>query len=112
MPAAYSPVFVAGEWRCVSGQIGLADDGIPDGFTAQTEAMLANFGSLLEEHGLRRDQVAKTTVFLADMADYAELNELYTAFFAGHLPARSAVAVSELPFGALIEMEAWVHVPD
>jgi len=107
----YSPVYEAGEWRCVSGQIGITADGLADSFGEQTDAMLANFAALLREHGLEPAQVAKTTVFLSDMADYAELNERYAAFFGDHRPARSAVAVSELPFGALIEMEAWVHVP-
>jgi 2-iminobutanoate/2-iminopropanoate deaminase len=55
------------------------------------------------------DQIAKTTVFLADMADYGALNEAYTAFFGEHRPARSAVAVAGLPFGALVEIEAWVY---
>jgi 2-iminobutanoate/2-iminopropanoate deaminase len=64
---------------------------------------------VIEEHGLRLDQVAKTTVFLTDMADYAELNERYMAFFGDHRPARSAVAVAALPLGACVEIEAWVH---
>ncbi len=110
MPSPYSPVFAAGDWRCVSGQIGLTEDGLPDSFGAQLDALLANLAALLDEHGLRRDQVAKTTVFLADMDDYAELNERYVDFFGDHRPARSAVAVSGLPFGAAVEIEAWVHV--
>ena len=110
MSSPYSPVFPAGDWRCVSGQIGLTEDGLPETFGAQLEALLANLASLLDEHGLRRDQVAKTTVFLADMADYAELNERYVAFFGDHRPARSAVADSGLPFGAAVELEAWLYV--
>jgi 2-iminobutanoate/2-iminopropanoate deaminase len=109
MSSPYSPVFAAGEWRCISGQIGLAGGGLPDTFAGQVDAALANLGRLLEEHGLRPAQVAKTTVFLADMADYAEMNEHYTRFFGDHRPARSAVAVAALPFDALVEIEAWAH---
>lgn len=110
MSSPYSPVFAAGEWLCVSGQIGLTGDGLADSFGEQLTAVLTNLSNLLDEHGLRRDQVAKTTVFLTDMEDYAELNELYIDFFGPHRPARSAVAVSGLPLGALVEIEAWVHV--
>jgi 2-iminobutanoate/2-iminopropanoate deaminase len=109
--APYSPIHRAGDWHIVSGQLGLTDDGLPEGFAPQMRAMLGNFGRLLAEAGLRRDQVAKTTVFLTDMGDYAELNELYVEFFGEHRPARSAVAVAELPLGASVEMEAWVHAP-
>lgn len=109
MSSPYSPVFAAGDWRCVSGQIGLTPDGLPEGFAPQLDAVLANLAGVLAEHGLRLEQVAKTTVFLTDMADYTELNDRYTAFFGDHRPARSAVAVAALPLGALVEIEAWVH---
>lgn len=105
----YSPVFRAGEWCCVSGQIGISPDGLAAGFDAQMRQALSNLGDRLAEHGLRVDQVAKTTVFLVDMDDYPSMNELYAEFFGSHRPARSAVAVAGLPFGALVEVEAWVH---
>jgi 2-iminobutanoate/2-iminopropanoate deaminase len=105
----YSPVYRAGDWAVVSGQIGIDSDGLLEGFEAQLRQIFANLERLLDEHGLRRDQIAKTTVFLTDMADYAEMNSLYGSWFGDHLPARSAVAVAELPFGALVELEAWVH---
>lgn len=106
----YSPVYSAGGWRCVSGQIGLGPDGLGDTFADQLETMFANFSALLEGSSLRIDQVAKTTVFLTDMDDYAELNDRYVEFFGAHRPARSAVAVAALPFGAAVEMEAWLYV--
>ncbi len=112
MPPAYSPVYAAGPWRIVSGQIGLTDGGLPAGFADQLEATLVNLRTRLSENGLRLVQVAKTTVFLTDMANYDTLNEIYTRFFEGHLPARSAVAVSGLPFDALVEIEAWVFTGD
>lgn len=105
----YSPVFHAGEWWCVSGQIGLTEEGLAPDFGEQLDAALANLARVLEGEGLRLDQVAKTTVFLTDMDHYAELNERYTAFFGDHRPARSAVAVAGLPLGALVEVEAWAY---
>lgn len=111
MPALpYSPLFRAGEWACISGQIGLVEDGLPDDVGDQVDAALANLGRLLDQHGLVKQQVAKTTVFLVDMEDYAVMNERYAAWFGDHLPARSAVAVAGLPFGARVEVEAWAHL--
>ncbi len=109
MSSPYSPVFAAGRWRAISGQIGLTADGLDANFGVQLDAALANMDALLNEHGLRRDQVVKTTVYLSDMSNYDELNERYTVFFGDHRPARSAVAVAGLPLGALVEIDAWVH---
>jgi 2-iminobutanoate/2-iminopropanoate deaminase len=110
MPAAgpYTPAVRAGDWLVVSGQIGLGPDGLAEGLAGQLRQALANLDGLLAEHGARADQVAKTTVFLVDMADYAEMNDVYCAFFGEHRPARSAVAVAALPLDALVEVEAWV----
>ncbi len=105
----YSPVFHAGDWSCISGQLGVTPDGLAQGFTAQLQQLFVNLDLLVQAHGLSIDQIAKTTVFLVDMGDFAELNELYAAFFGQHRPARSAVAVAGLPFGALVEIEAWVY---
>lgn len=109
MGLPYSPVYRAGEWAIVSGQIGIDSGGLLDGLDAQLQQIFTNLDRLLEEHSLHRDQIAKTTVFLTDMADYAAMNALYASYFGEHLPARSAVAVAELPFGALVELEAWLH---
>ena len=96
----YTPVFRAGDWSCVSGQIGIDDDGLADGFDGQLAQILTNLDRLLDEHGVRTEQVAKTTVFVTDMDDYARMNELYVDYFGEHRPARSAVAVAALPIGA------------
>ncbi len=108
----YSPLYRAGQWACISGQIGLDADGLVDGFEAQLRQIFANLGRLLDEHGVRVEQIAKTTVFLVDMADYAQLNEIYLEFFGDHRPARSAIAVAELPFAARVELEAWAYLGD
>ncbi len=106
----YTPIVAAGEWLIASGQVGIADGALVDGgMGAQLRQALANLKGLVEGAGARLDQVVKTTVFLVDMDDYAEMNEIYIDFFGDHRPARSAVAVAQLPLGARIEVEAWIH---
>ena len=110
----YTPVVRAGDWLVVSGQVGLGADGLAVGFEAQLRQALANLQGHVEGAGATLAQVVKTTVFLVSMDDYPALNEIYTAHFdahgSGHRPARSAVAVAGLPIGALVEVEAWVHL--
>ena len=110
----YTPIVRAGDWLVVSGQVGLGADGLADGFDAQLRQALTNLQGLVEGAGATLAQVVKTTVFLVSMDDYPRMNELYTEHFdtqaGGHRPARSAVAVAALPIGALVEVEAWVHV--
>lgn len=110
-PAAigpYSQAIMAGNTVYVSGQLPInpftgqfAEGGIKE-LTAQS---LTNIQHILTEAGLTMDNVVKTSVFLADMADFAEMNEVYAQFFRAPFPARSAVAVKTLPKGALIEIE-------
>ena len=107
----YTPVVRAGDWLCVSGQVGLGDGGLVEGgVAAECTQAIANLGRLLEQEGASLEQVVKTTVFLADMGDYAVMNEAYTAAFGDHRPARSAVGVAALPIGAAVEVEAWAFV--
>lgn len=72
---------------------------------SQAEQSLKNVKAILEEAGLTMKNVMKTTVFLADMADFAAMNEVYSTYFSEPYPARSAVAVKTLPKGALVEIE-------
>lgn len=90
-----------------SGQIPVnpADGSIPEGIAAQAEQSCKNVGAILEAVGVGYDKVIKTTCFLADMADFAAFNEVYAKFFTSK-PARSCVAVRELPKGVLCEIEA------
>lgn len=94
----------------ISGQVGISDGKLAGGFEGQLRQALANLAALLEANGASMGQVVKTTVFLHHMADYAEMNDIYTAAFGDHRPARSAIGVSELPLGALVEIEAWAHL--
>ena len=72
---------------------------------SQAEQSLKNVKAILEEAGIGMQNVVKTTVFLADMADFADMNSVYAEFFPGTCPARSAVAVKTLPKNALVEIE-------
>jgi 2-iminobutanoate/2-iminopropanoate deaminase len=105
----YTPVVEAGEWVVVSGQVGLAEGKLADGFDAQCTQALANLRGQLESVGASLTDVVKTTVFLRHMTDYGRMNELYTEAFGDHRPARSAIGVAELPLGALFEVEAWAR---
>ena len=103
----YSQAIDTGTFVYASGQIPMnpADGTIPAGITAQTAQSLSNVKAILTEAGLTMDNVVKTTVFLADMADFAAMNEVYAQAFSAPYPARSAVAVRDLPKGVLVEIE-------
>ena len=110
-PAAigpYSQAIQVGNLVYTSGQIPIdpatgafAEGGIKE----QTRQSLTNVKAILEEAGLSLSNVVKTTVFMADMGDFAEMNSVYAEFFSEPYPARSAVAVKTLPKGALVEIE-------
>lgn len=78
---------------------------IPNGIKEQTQQSLANVKAILEQAGLSLDNVVKTTVLLADINDFAAMNEVYTQTFSAPYPARSAFSVKDLPKGALVEIE-------
>ena len=107
----YSPVVRAGDWLIISGQIGLVDGALaPGGIQAELRQAVANMSGLLQREGASLAAVRKTTVFLRHMRDYSLMNETYAELFPEPYPARSAFAVSELPFVALVEIEAWAWV--
>ena len=111
-PAAigpYSQAIDCGSFLVTSGQIPIdpATGKLVDGdITVQTRQSLANVKAIVEAAGLTMDHVAKTTVFLAHMSDFAAMNAVYAEFFTeGNYPARSAVEVGALPKDALVEIE-------
>lgn len=110
-PAAigpYSQAIQVGNLVFASGQIPIAPatgSFVEGGVKEQARQSLTNVKAILEEAGLTLDNVVKTTVFLADMNDFADVNAVYAEFFAEPYPARSAVAVKTLPKGALVEIE-------
>lgn len=103
----YSQAVDAGSFVFISGQIPVNPEtgNIPEGITAQTAQSISNIKAILAEAGLSVDNVVKTTVFLANMGDFAAMNEVYAANFTSPFPARSAVAVKELPKQVLVEIE-------
>ncbi|MDR2924073.1 MAG: RidA family protein [Treponema sp.] len=113
-PAAigpYSQAVVSGSMVFTSGQIPLSADGQIAGssITGQTEQVIKNLGAVLEAAGSSLAKVVKTTCFLADMNDFAAFNEVYAKHFTGK-PARSTVAVKQLPKNALVEIEAAAEI--
>jgi 2-iminobutanoate/2-iminopropanoate deaminase len=110
-PLPFRRGVVADGWLAISGQVGLKDDVLVDGVRAQTVQALANLRQVVESHGAGLADVVKTNVFLVSMEDFGVMNEEYAKVFASEPPARSAVAVHQLPLGALVEIEAWVHLP-
>jgi len=111
-PAAigpYSQAICADGYLFCSGQLGLdpaTGDFVAGDVRAQAEQALRNLGAVLEAAGLTFDDVVKTTIFLADMADFAAVNGVYGRFVTDPPPARSTIAVAALPKGGRVEIEA------
>jgi 2-iminobutanoate/2-iminopropanoate deaminase len=111
-PAAigpYSAAISVGELVYTSGQVPIdpaTGEIVPGCAACQTKQVFANLSAVLEAAGLTLADVVKTTVFLADMADFEKMNGVYAENFAEPYPARSTVAVAALPKGALVEIEA------
>ncbi|MBO7137345.1 MAG: RidA family protein [Bacteroidaceae bacterium] len=110
-PAAigpYSQAIRVGNLVYTSGQIPINPATgvfVEGGIKEQTRQSLTNVKAILEKVGLSMSNVIKTTVFMADMSDFADMNVVYAEFFTEPFPARSAVAVKSLPKGALVEVE-------
>ncbi|MDY3090152.1 MAG: RidA family protein [Porphyromonas sp.] len=110
-PAAigpYSQAVLVDKTLYASGQLGIdpaTGDFVPGGVSEQTEQVFRNIHAILAEAGMEMSDVVKTTCFLADMGDFAAMNEVYARQFEGSFPARSAVAVRTLPKNGLVEIE-------
>jgi 2-iminobutanoate/2-iminopropanoate deaminase len=105
----YSQAIIAGGLVFTAGQIALdpaTGEVVPGGVAEQTGRVMQNLAAILERAGSGLDRVVKTIVFLADMADFAAMNEVYGRAFGNHKPARSTVAVAGLPRGVRVEIEA------
>lgn len=109
-PAAigpYSQAVQMGDLLFTSGQLGIVPETgeLAQGVEAQTEWALKNLGAILAEARMSYANVLKTTVFVADLADFSKVNAIYQKFFDGAYPARSCVQVAALPKGGLVEIE-------
>ena len=92
----------------LSGQVALdpaTGERRPDDVEIQTRQVMDNIGGILGDLGLTYEDIAKTTIFLADMADYPKVNEVYASYFGSEPPARSAIQAGALPGGFLVEIE-------
>ena len=103
----YSQAIEANGFLFISGQLGVTPSGEFAGADVKSQAQrsLQNLQAILSEAGLGFENVVKTTIFLADIADFAAVNEIYAEFFNEPYPARSTVAVKTLPKGGLVEIE-------
>ena len=111
----YSAAVRAGDWLVLAGQVPIdpATGAIVDGdASAQCRQVLANITAVLGDCGAKLTDVAKTTVFVTDLGDFAAINAIYAEAFGDHKPARSTVQVAALPLGAQVEIEVWVYRPD
>jgi 2-iminobutanoate/2-iminopropanoate deaminase len=110
----YSPAVRAGGWLVLAGQVGLDPETgriVEGGVEAQARQVLTNIAAVLGDCGASLTDVAKTTVFVTDIAQFAVVNAVYADAFGDHKPARSTVQVAALPGGAEVEIEAWAYVP-
>ena len=115
-PAAigpYNQAVACGNLLFCSGQIGLDPSSmtiVEGGVVEQTEQALRNLRAVIEAGGSSLDQVLRTTIFLADMADFATVNGIYERHFSGTKPARACIAARELPKSALVEIDCIAHL--
>ncbi len=110
----YSPVVRAGDFLLTAGQVGIDPATLQlagGGAGAQARQALANVRTVLAAAGADLGDVAKTTVFVVDLADFAAINDAYAEAFGDHRPARTTVEVAALPIGAVVEIEAWAYRP-
>ena len=116
-PAAigpYSQAVVAGEWVFASGQIPsdpATGELIDGGIAEQTDRVMKNLAAVLREAGLSLDQVVKTTVYLADMETFGEMNRVYAEHFGDHRPARATVQAGALPKNVGVEIDVIARIP-
>jgi len=111
----YSQAIRAGGWLFTAGQIGLdpaTGEFAGEDVESQARRAMHNLRAVLEEAGASMEQVVKTTIFLADMGDFAAVNAIYGSHFEPPYPARSTVAAAQLPKGARVEIEVVARLDD
>jgi 2-iminobutanoate/2-iminopropanoate deaminase len=113
-PLPFAEVVRVGEMLYLSGQLGTDSTGqlVPGGIGPETRQALTNVAAVLARHGATLAQVIKCTVMLADIGEWAAMNEVYVTFFQEHLPARSAFGTTGLALGARLELECVAVLPE
>lgn len=104
---AYSQAIMVGDFVFVSGNLPInpATGKMPDDIKDQAKQALDNIALVLDEAGTSMKKVVKATIFLADIGDFGAVNEIYSTYFSAPFPARSCVAVKDIPRGAKVEIE-------
>ncbi len=109
--AHYSATYKAGDFLFISGQIGIRDgEMVSGGVEEQARQCVANLLEEAASAGAALSDIVKCTVFMTDIANFSKINAVYAEAFGEHRPARSAVAVSGLPLGALVEIEGFAYL--
>jgi len=110
----YSPAVRAGDFVVLAGQVGLDGSGtlVAGGIDAETRQVLANIASVFHDVGANWGDVARATIFLTDLGNFATVNALYEGAIGPHRPARTTIGVAALPAGASVEIECWVYLPE
>jgi 2-iminobutanoate/2-iminopropanoate deaminase len=110
----YSPAVRAGDWLVLAGQVGFGPDGtlVAGGVEAEARQALANVAAVFADCGTDWSHVARTTLYLTDLGNFATVNALYEGAIGAHRPARTTVGVAALPAGAAVEIECWVYHPE
>jgi 2-iminobutanoate/2-iminopropanoate deaminase len=110
----YSPAVRAGDFVVLAGQVGFGPDGTlaDGGIEVETRQVLANIEAVLADVGATWGDVARVTIFLTDLGNFATVNALYEGAIGASRPARTTIGVAALPAGALVEIECWAYVPE
>jgi 2-iminobutanoate/2-iminopropanoate deaminase len=110
----YSPAVRAGDFVVLAGQVGLGPDGtlVEGGIEVETRQVLVNIEAVLADVGATWGDVARATIFLTDLGNFATVNALYEGAIGASRPARTTIGVAALPAGAQVEIECWAHVPE
>ena len=109
----YSEAVKAGQTLYLAGKLGMKDGKLAEGgIQGETQQAMENIQAVLSHYGASMDDIVKVTVFLADMGEWGEMNEVYKTFFVDHFPARSAVGVDSLARGARLEIECIAILPE
>jgi 2-iminobutanoate/2-iminopropanoate deaminase len=111
--APYNQAIRVGDLVFAAGQLGVSPETnelVGPGIGEQTEQVMRNLAAVLEAAGSSLDKLLKTTVFLVDLADFAEMNEVYARHVGDRPPARSTIGIAQLPVGGRVEIEAIAHV--
>jgi 2-iminobutanoate/2-iminopropanoate deaminase len=110
----YSPAVRAGDFVVLAGQVGIGADGklVEGGIEAETAQVLANIEAVLGDCGASWADVARATIFLTDLGNFATVNALYEGAIGAHRPARTTIGVAALPAGARVEIECWAYLPE